>query len=60
MSKKQMKMVYQSLLESGDLLDMYPDLTGNWKEDEKDFRIQYEFNNENLLGDFEISLDGEF
>ena len=55
-----MKMVYQSLLESGDLLDMYPNLLGIWKEDEKDFRVQYEFNNENLPGDFEFSLDGEF
>lgn len=53
MSKKQMKAVYDSLIASGDLLDLYPELTGNWKLDQEDFKLQYEFSKESSLGGFE-------
>jgi len=60
MSKKQLKSIYESLVKSGDLLEMYPELTGTWKLDQEDFKQQYEFNNESLLGGFEFDGNYEY
>lgn len=60
MSSRQLKSIYESLLKSGDLLDFYPELTGEWKKDKEDFRLQYEFNNESLLGGFEYEEGYEY
>ena len=60
MSSKQLKAIYESLIKSGDLMDLYPELTGNWKLDKEDFRLQYEFNNESLLGGFEFDGNYEY
>lgn len=60
MSSKQLKSIYESLLKSGDLLGFYPELTGEWKKDKEDFRLQYEFNNESLLGGFEYEEGYEY
>jgi hypothetical protein len=60
MSKKQLKSIYEALIKSGDLLEMYPELTGEWKIDKEDFRSQYEFNNDSLLGDFEYEIGYEY
>lgn len=32
-----LKTIYQDLLESGELLVMFPSLKGNWEEDKKEF-----------------------
>lgn len=47
-------------MKSGDLLGFYPELTGEWKKDKEDFRLQYEFNNESLLGGFEYEEGYEY
>jgi hypothetical protein len=60
MSKKQLKSIYESLLKSGDLLEFYPELTGEWKSDQAEFQLQYEFNKDFLLGDFEYESGYEF
>lgn len=57
MSVKEMKALYEALRDSGDLLDIFPSLSGDWKTDKKDFKEQYEFNNEALLGGFEFEED---
>jgi hypothetical protein len=59
MSKKQMKAVYDSLIASGDLLELYPELTGTWKLDQEDFKLQYEFNKETSLGGLDF-MDDEY
>ena len=41
-------------------MDFYPELTGEWKKDKEDFRLQYEFNNESLLGGFEYEEGYEY
>jgi hypothetical protein len=35
---------YNALLESGALLEMFPDLKGNWKDDKKVFTSQHNLN----------------
>ena len=50
MSARELKLVYESLRDSGDLLEMYPNLTGEWKKDKPIFKKQYEFNSDFLLG----------
>ena len=41
MSASEIKKWYESLRQSGDLLAMFPNLTGNWEKDKKDFTHQY-------------------
>jgi hypothetical protein len=57
MSAKELKLVYESLRDSGDLLDMYPNLTGEWKKDKPIFKQQYEYSTDFLLGS-DLSEDG--
>jgi hypothetical protein len=54
MSMREMKSIYYSLLESGDLLDMFPNLTGEWVKDKKDFKRQYDMNNQALIEGYEF------
>lgn len=54
MSMREMKSIYESLLESGDLLDMFPSLTGEWAKDKKDFKRQYDMNNQALIEGYEF------
>lgn len=56
MSASEIKKWYESLLESGDLLTMFPGLTGKWEKDKKDFTYQYN-TTELLLND--ISEDDD-
>lgn len=51
---REMKSIYYSLLESGDLLDMFPNLTGEWVKDKKDFKRQYDMNNQALIEGYEF------
>jgi len=50
MSAKELKLVYESLRDSGDLLDMFEDMTGEWKKDKEKFRKQYHYSSDFLLG----------
>jgi len=56
MSESEVKNLYDSLVKSGDLKDVYPDLTGEWEKDNKKFTMEYERNQDLLfnddLGDF--------
>ena len=54
MSMREMKSIYESLLESGDLLDMFPGLVGEWSKDKKDFKRQYDMNNQALIEGYEF------
>ena len=59
MSMREMKSIYQSLLESGDLLELFPGLTGDWIKDKLDFKRQYDINNQVLIEGYEFDeLDG--
>lgn len=50
------KKEYHILLENKELLEMFPDFTGKWSKDKKDFTKFYEMNEEilNLEGDLEF------
>lgn len=54
MSMREMKSIYESLLESGDLLEMFPGLSGDWAKDKKDFKRQYDMNNQALIEGYEF------
>jgi hypothetical protein len=54
MSMREMKSIYESLLDSGDLLDMFPGLSGDWAKDKKDFKRQYDMNNQALIEGYEF------
>ena len=43
---------YEELLQSGDLLELFPNLTGNWEEDREEFT-------ENFIEIGKINLDFE-
>ena len=40
---------YDTLLELGELLEMFPFLSGNWKDDKKEFKQIHSEVNENLF-----------
>ena len=56
MSAKEMKALYESLLESGDLYMLLPDATGEWKTDKKQFSNEYKQNRDSLYGQGDIYL----
>ncbi len=50
------KKEYNVLLEGGELLEMYPELSGSWEKDEKVFTSIWEKNQEairDIEGDFD-------
>ena len=61
MSKREIKAMYFSLLDSGDLFVFFPSLTGVWEDDSKEFIKHY---NKNLsdIEDLNFDLDdhGDF
>ena len=57
MSVEEIKNLYDTLLSSGDLFDFYPEMTGEWGEDKKEFTRQFNFNQKLLEEDQEDSLD---
>lgn len=59
MSVTEAKSIYESLLESGDLLDFYPNLTGDWSTDQKVFISQYS-STQRLLEDLDEDSDEYF
>jgi len=54
-----MKAIYEDLSSSGDLLDMFPTLTGNWKEDKRDFKELYNQVSNSFGTDFNIYFGDE-
>jgi len=50
------KREYNVLLESGELLEMYPDLSGSWTKDKKEFTKFWE-ENVRAIKDIEIEFD---
>ena len=55
MSMKEMKALYESLLESGDLGWLLPSATGEWKLDKKGFEREYNKNSDFLRNDDDIN-----
>lgn len=49
---------YKSLLESGELKDMFPTFKGEWEKDKKAFTRYYE-DNQKILNMTNIDLDDE-
>ena len=50
---------YNSLLDSGELLEFFPDLKGNWEQDKKIFTAQYKETQDLLNEDLTIDEDDE-
>lgn len=55
------KREYQALLDSGELQEMFPELSGVWKKDEKIFTALWE-NNQSAIKDIDVNFDefGEY
>jgi hypothetical protein len=51
MSKQEIKNLYNTMLNSGDLFEVYPGLSGDWKLDKDKFIEQYNLNQEFILDD---------
>lgn len=56
MSAKEIKALYQSLLESGDLNMIMPNATGDWSVDKKVFEKEYTNNSKFLDEDYNDEL----
>lgn len=50
------KKEYDVLLENGELLEMYPELSGSWKEDKKNFIVIWEQNIE-AIKNIDVNFD---
>lgn len=59
MSEKLARAEYQLLSDMGDLLMLYPDLTGDWEEDKRKFMSLWESNQNALNSDFAEDEDNE-
>lgn len=63
MSREQIKILYDSLAESGDLQEMFPGMTGDWKKDQTRFCSQYEndqFLTDNLYEEDDYEADDDY
>lgn len=56
---KIVKQEYDALKKSGDLLDMFPDLTGSWSKDKKEFTNYWE-SNQQILSDMDVIIEDDF
>lgn len=54
MSIQEMKAIYITLKESGDLKKMFPSMSGDWEKDKKTFTTEYNTNERLLEEDLEI------
>lgn len=59
MSQKEMKAIYNSLLSTSDLEDMFPTLSGVWEKDKTQFKKLYE-ENQSLLDFSDNGEDDDF
>lgn len=57
MSKKEAKLIYETMLASGELLELFPDLTGDWSKDKKHFMSQYDLNEDFLQSGMDLDFD---
>lgn len=58
MSVKRLKSEYDMLLESGELLLMFPELSGKWSKDKAEFKKLWDVNQQ-AINDIDISIDEE-
>jgi hypothetical protein len=56
MSSSEIKKMYESLLDSGDLFIFFPSLTGEWVKDQKEFKRHYNKNIEDIR-DLDFDFD---
>lgn len=58
MPQETAKREYKLLQEAGELLDLFPDFTGQWSKDKKEF-IRYQEMNEEVLNNLDIDFELE-
>lgn len=58
MSAQEIKKEYDALLQSGDLKEMFPTMSGDWNKDKSEFTNLYSLN-EDLFGNEELDLEDE-
>jgi hypothetical protein len=56
MSSSEIKKMYESLLDSGDLFIFFPSLAGEWVKDQKEFKRHYNKNIEDIR-DLDFDFD---
>ena len=59
MSINEIKAIYESLLENGDLFVLFSNMTGSWDSDKTKFKILYDQNQKKIDNDF-LDLDEGF
>jgi hypothetical protein len=59
MSENLARAEYQLLSDMGDLLALYPELTGDWEEDKDKFMLWWESNQDALNSSFAEDQDNE-
>ena len=57
MSKQEAKLIYDTMLENGDLFELFQGLTGDWLKDKKNFLKQYEQNQEFIENGNDLDFD---
>lgn len=57
MSAEEAKSMYEALKESGELFNLFPSMTGDWKKDENSFRRQHNINEHYLDDDEAFDFD---
>ena len=58
MSQKEIKAIYNSLLETEEFSLMFPSLKGDWEKDKKIFKALYD-NSQEILEDTSLDFDTE-
>ena len=58
MSQKEIKAIYNSLLETEEFSLMFPSLNGDWEKDKKIFKALYD-NSQEILEDTSLDFDTE-
>jgi hypothetical protein len=59
MSQKEIKAIYESLIESGDFAILFPSLSGKWEEDKAEFKRAYDINSSVIQDDDFLNFDEE-
>jgi hypothetical protein len=54
----EIKKLYDSLLDSGELFEMFPEAKGEWTKDKKFFTTYYE-DNQKIINDDFLNIDDE-
>lgn len=56
--EKEARKEYMVLNQSGDLLDMFPDFTGEWRKDKKEF-LKYWEENQKVLSNLDVIIEDD-